>query len=78
VENLDKDRAFFKNGGVFDDDFINSFIELKMTEVERFEMTRTRSSSTCTIRSNVARGARASTPTAHEMRKAPQPGRPLF
>jgi hypothetical protein len=35
VENLDKDRAFLKNGGVFDDDFI----ELKMTEVERFEMT---------------------------------------
>ena len=24
---------------VFDDDFIDSFIELKMTEVERFEMT---------------------------------------
>jgi glutamine synthetase len=32
VENLDKDRAF---RDVFDDDFI----ELKMTEVERFEMT---------------------------------------
>jgi glutamine synthetase len=39
LENLDKDRAFLKNGGVFDDDFINSYIELKMTEVERFEMT---------------------------------------
>ena len=39
LENLDKDRAFLKNGGVFDDDFIDSFIELKMTEVERFEMT---------------------------------------
>lgn len=39
LENLDKDRAFLKAGGVFDDDFINSFIELKMTEVERFEMT---------------------------------------
>ena len=35
LENLDNDRAFRKNGGVFDDDFI----ELKMTEVERFEMT---------------------------------------
>ena len=35
VENLDKDRAFLKNGGVFDGDFI----ELKMAEVERFEMT---------------------------------------
>ena len=39
LENLDKNRAFLKNGGVFDDDFIDSFIELKMTEVERFEMT---------------------------------------
>ena len=39
LENLDKDRAFLKNGGVFDDDFIDSYIELKMTEVERFEMT---------------------------------------
>ncbi|HYN00430.1 MAG TPA: type I glutamate--ammonia ligase, partial [Aestuariivirgaceae bacterium] len=27
LENLDKDRAFLKAGGVFDDDFINSFIE---------------------------------------------------
>jgi len=39
MENLDKDRAFLKAGSVFDDDFINSYIELKMTEVERFEMT---------------------------------------
>ena len=39
LENLDKDRAFLKNGGVFDDDFIDSYIELKMSEVERFEMT---------------------------------------
>jgi glutamine synthetase len=31
--------GFLKNGGVFDDDFIDSYIELKMTEVERFEMT---------------------------------------
>ncbi|MEA2984284.1 MAG: glutamine synthetase [Alphaproteobacteria bacterium] len=36
---LDKDRAFLKNGGVFDDDFIDSYIELKMTEVIRFEHT---------------------------------------
>ncbi|MDF2995711.1 MAG: glutamine synthetase, type [Xanthobacteraceae bacterium] len=36
---LDKDREFLKKGGVFDDDFINSYIELKMTEVARFEMT---------------------------------------
>ena len=39
LENLDKDRAFLKNGGVFDDDFIDAYIELKMSEVERFEMT---------------------------------------
>jgi glutamine synthetase len=39
LENLDKDRAFLKAGGVFDDDFIDSYIELKMTEVARFEMT---------------------------------------
>ena len=39
VENFNKDGAVLKNGGVFDDDFIDSFIELKMTEVERFEMT---------------------------------------
>jgi len=35
---LDQDRAFLKAGGVFDDDQIDSFIELKMTEVLRFEM----------------------------------------
>ena len=39
LSNLDKDRAFLKSGGVFNDDFIDSFIELKMTEVARFEMT---------------------------------------
>ena len=39
LENLDKDRDYLKAGGVFDDDFIDSYIELKMTEVERFEMT---------------------------------------
>ena len=37
--NLDKDRAFLKAGGVFDDDFIDAYIELKMTEVIRFEHT---------------------------------------
>ena len=39
LANLDKDRAFLKAGGVFNDDFIDSYIELKMTEVQRFEMT---------------------------------------
>ena len=39
LESLDKDRDFLKAGGVFDDDFIDSYIELKMTEVIRFEHT---------------------------------------
>jgi hypothetical protein len=29
---------FFKNGGVFDDDFIDSYIELKMTEPTSSEL----------------------------------------
>jgi glutamine synthetase len=39
LANLDKDRAFLKAGGVFNDDFIDSYIELKMHDVMRFEMT---------------------------------------
>ena len=39
LDNLDKDREFLKAGGVFDDDFIDSYIELKMQEVVRFEHT---------------------------------------
>jgi glutamine synthetase len=39
LANLDKDRNFLKAGGVFNDDFIDSYIELKMTEVARSEMT---------------------------------------
>ena len=39
LENLDKDRAFLKVGGVFDDDFIDSYMELKMAEIIRFEHT---------------------------------------
>jgi glutamine synthetase len=39
LENLDADRAFLKRGGVFSDDFIDSYIELKMTEVYAFEHT---------------------------------------
>ncbi|MBL8569994.1 MAG: type I glutamate--ammonia ligase [Phreatobacter sp.] len=38
LQSLDKDRAYLKAGGVFNDDFIDSYIELKMTEVMRFEM----------------------------------------
>ncbi len=36
---LDKGRNFLKKGGVFTGDFIDGYIELKMSEVERFEMT---------------------------------------
>ncbi|MDE2362465.1 MAG: type I glutamate--ammonia ligase [Hyphomicrobiales bacterium] len=39
LSNLDKDRSFLKAGGVFNDDFIDSYIELKMQDVMRFEMT---------------------------------------
>ncbi|WP_026606401.1 type I glutamate--ammonia ligase [Methylocapsa acidiphila] len=39
LSNLDKDRAFLKAGGVFDDDFIDSYIDLKMQDVLRFETT---------------------------------------
>ena len=36
---LDKDRDFLKAGGVFDDDFLDSYSELKMQEITRFEHT---------------------------------------
>ena len=39
LESLDKNRAFLKKGGVFSDDFIDSWIELKMQEVYAFEHT---------------------------------------
>ncbi len=39
LEEMSRDRDFLKAGGVFDDDFIDSFIDLKMTEVIRFEHT---------------------------------------
>ncbi|WP_455474939.1 type I glutamate--ammonia ligase [Bartonella sp. B30(2025)] len=39
LEALDKNRNFLKAGDVFDDDQINSFIELKMQEVLRYETT---------------------------------------
>ena len=42
-----QDRAFLKKGGVFNDDAIDAYLELKMAEVMRFEITPTRSSSTC-------------------------------
>jgi glutamine synthetase len=39
LDYLDKDRAFLKAGGVFTDDVIDSYIELKMAEVTRIRMT---------------------------------------
>jgi glutamine synthetase len=36
---LEKDHAFLTKGGVFDEDFIESYIALKMDEVTRFRMT---------------------------------------
>jgi glutamine synthetase len=38
LEALDKDRGFLKAGGVFSDDFIDSYIELKMEEVMRLQL----------------------------------------
>ncbi len=38
LEALDKDRAFLKKGGVFTDDVIDAYIELKMQEVTRYRM----------------------------------------
>ncbi len=39
LENLAADNAFLKAGDVFTEDFIQSWIDLKMQEVRRFEMT---------------------------------------
>ncbi len=39
LEELDKDREFLKAGGVFTDDVIDGYIELKMEEVTRLRMT---------------------------------------
>jgi glutamine synthetase len=39
MECLDKDRAFLKRGDVFTDDQIDSYIALKMEEIDRFETT---------------------------------------
>jgi glutamine synthetase len=38
LEALDKDRGFLKAGGVFSDDFIDAYIELKLQEVTKFRM----------------------------------------
>ena len=39
LEELDKDRGFLTKGGVFSNDLIDAYIELKMQEVTRFRMT---------------------------------------
>jgi len=39
LEALDKDREFLTRGGVFTNDMIDAYIELKMEEVTRFRMT---------------------------------------
>jgi glutamine synthetase len=36
---LENDRGFLKNGGVFTDDLINAYIELKMKDITRLRMT---------------------------------------
>jgi glutamine synthetase len=39
LESLEKDHAFLKRGDVFTDDQIESYIALKMEEIDRFETT---------------------------------------
>jgi glutamine synthetase len=39
LDSLDKDRAFLKMGGVMTDDMIDAYIELKMAENMRYEIT---------------------------------------
>jgi len=39
LEHLDRDRAFLNAGGVFTDDVIDAYIELKMKDVTRMRMT---------------------------------------
>ncbi len=39
LDYLDRDREFLTRGGVFTNDFIDAYIELKMQEVTRFRMT---------------------------------------
>jgi glutamine synthetase len=39
LAHLESDRAFLTKGGVFDDDLLDAYIELKKEEVQRFRMT---------------------------------------
>ncbi|RKW35255.1 MAG: glutamine synthetase, partial [Lautropia sp.] len=38
LEHLDRDREFLTRGGVFSNDMIDAFIQLKMEEVTRLRM----------------------------------------
>ena len=38
IDSLDADRAFLKEGGVFTDDQIDAYVELKVEEIDRFRM----------------------------------------
>ena len=39
MESLDKDRKFLTQGGVFTDDQIDAYIDLKFQEIYKFEHT---------------------------------------
>jgi glutamine synthetase len=39
LQALDADREFLKAGGVMDDDMIDAYIKMKMTDVTRLQMT---------------------------------------
>jgi glutamine synthetase len=39
LDHLDREREFLTRGGVFSNDMIDAYIELKMEEVTRFRMT---------------------------------------
>ncbi len=39
LQALDADRAFLTAGGVFDDDMIDAYIELKQHDIQRLQMT---------------------------------------
>jgi glutamine synthetase len=39
LDALDEDRAFLTTGGVFSDDMIDAYIELKREDIERLNMT---------------------------------------
>jgi glutamine synthetase len=39
LDHLNKDRDFLKKGGVFTDDVLDAYVQLKMQEVTRMRMT---------------------------------------